>query len=127
MVRLDQTAKRQSDRQIEEERAFKGNSGETNRWTSFSSETLNLSLHSLISKAEYKEKGEQERQMKKWKKGKKVKEGGRKRKMLFSSDDVCYQYIYYNQLVNLVNNCKELLLQPAIIYNDTFISVSVQN
>ncbi len=50
--------KRQSDRQIEEENAFKGSGGETNRWTSFRSKALNLLLHSLINKAEIGHQGE---------------------------------------------------------------------
>ncbi len=90
LVRLDQTEKRQSDRQIEEETAFKENSGETNRWTSVQSKTLNLLLHGFINTAECLGEVEQAQRTKKQKK-KKTERKRQKEKRFFSLDDLCYQ------------------------------------
>lgn len=110
LVRPDQTGgKRQSDRQIEEEKAFKGSSGEDKQMDKLS--IKDVKFGSLIKKAEIGLRiGRQRR-----------RGTGRRRK---KCDDV-YDIIIISWSI-MVNNCKELLLEPAIITNDTFSSVSAQ-
>ena len=123
----------QSDKQIEEEQCFqKAAAGRIIDRRAFHRRRKNLLLHGLINKAETehqtagdqarrtKTREEKSERRKKWSE----RETAKRRTGAFLSGDV--HCIHHNQSVIMVNHSKERLLQPAIINNDTFSSVSAQ-